>query len=727
MAEVKNLGLGALMSASLFSPFWHRVAAVKPRLRSHVEINRHIYRGDVWYVIQDDASGRYHRFTPQAYALIGLMDGQRDLDKIWHSAGDQLGDEMPSQDDVIQLLSQLYRVDLIQTDVIPDITEAISRQERDKRNKMLAMIKSPLAVKIPLFDPEPFLNQTAGLSRWLFNPVTGLIWLWCIGWALMQAGYHWDELTNNLADRVFATENLFLIWLVYPVVKLIHEFGHAYALKRWGGEVHEMGVMFLIFMPIPYVDASSSAAFRSKYPRMMVAAAGIIVEAFIASVAMAVWVYSEPGLVRSLAFNTLLIAGVSTILFNGNPLLRFDAYYVLADFLEIPNLASRGTRQVAYLCKKYLLGQEHEESPAYTTGEARWLFIYAIVSFVYRIFITISIVLFVASELFFIGILLALLSLYNMFGKPLFSIIKYLFMDRNMAQKRGRSALVTIVVLGMTGLLLFAVPVPRMTLAHGVFWAPESSRLMMGSNGFLKEIKVPSGSDVKAGQLLLVSLNEELESQLNKTSGRIRELLVHYRTAVADARQNEAGIIQEEIHQARAELQRALEEKRALDLNSPADGVFQLAMPVDPINRYIPRGTMIGYLLQPGEYRVRAVVGQDQVEAVRNDLQGISVKRSEDIDTTLEATLVGEVPSAQKELPSAALSVDGGGQFALDPASQDRPEAFDPVFLFDVQVNGLPVSRIGERVYVRFEHTPEPIGFRIYRKVRRTLLRELEF
>ena len=715
------------MSATLFSPFWHRVAEVKPRLRSHVEINRHIYRGDVWYVIQDDASGRYHRFTPQAYALIGLMDGQRNLDQIWHSAGDQLGDDMPSQDEVIQLLSQLYRVDLIQTDVIPDIREASTRRDRDRRNKILAVIKSPLAIKIPLLDPEPFLNRTAGLSRWLFNPITALIWLWCIGWALVQAGYHWDELTENLADRVLAAENLFLIWLVYPVVKLIHEFGHAYALKRWGGEVHEMGVMFLIFMPIPYVDASSSAAFRNKYPRMMVAGAGIAVEAFIAAVAMGVWVHAEPGLVRSLAFNTLLIAGVSTLLFNGNPLLRFDAYYVLADFLEIPNLAGRGTKQVAYLCKKYLLGQADEETPAYSRGEARWLLFYAVASFCYRVFITISIVLFVASELFFIGILLALLSLYNMFGKPLVSIINYLFLDHRMVQKRVRAAAVTAAVIGFFGLILFALPFPRMTVAHGIFWAPESARLMAGSNGFLEQVMVESGTAVEAGQVLFVSHNSELESSIDKSAGRIKELLARYRSAVAAERQNEAGIIQEEINRSRAELSRGLEEKRDLQLKSHADGVFQLALPIDPEDRYIPRGTLMGYLLQPGDYHIRVVVGQDDVEAVRNDLQGISVRLSESIDTTLSAELVAEVPSAQKELPSAALSVDGGGQFALDPTAQDRPEAFDPFFIFDIRVADLPVSRIGERVYVRFEHKPEPVGYRLYRQIRRTLLRELEF
>lgn len=715
------------MSDSLFSPFWHRVADIQPRLRSHVEINRHIYRDDVWYVIQDDASGRYHRFTPQAYALIGLMDGKRTLDEIWHSAGDQLGDDMPSQDEVIQLLSQLYKVDLVQTNVIPDIKEAAGRKEKERRNKLWAMVKSPMAIKIPLLDPEPFLNRTAFLSRWLFNPIAAMIWMWCIAWTVVQAGVHWEALTENLADRVLAAENLFLIWLIYPVVKLVHEFGHAYALKRWGGEIHEMGIMLLIFMPIPYVDASASIGFRSKYSRMMVAAAGIMVEAFIAAVAMGVWVHAEPGLVRSIAFNTLLIAGVSTLLFNGNPLLRFDAYYVLADFIEIPNLGARGNRMVAFLCKKYLLKQEREETPAYSEGEARWLFTYAVTSYIYRIFITIGIILFVASELFFIGVLLALLSLYTMFGKPIAKIFHYLFLDSRMVQRRLRAVGVTAAVSLLLLLLLFVIPFPRMTVAHGIFWAPESSRLIAGSNGFVDTVHVASGTEVKQGQLLLTSTNQELEASVARSAARLQELLARYTTAVASARQNEAGIIQEEIQQMRNTLSRAMDEKRRLTLNSHSDGVFQLALPVDPEARFIPRGTLIGYVLQPGGYHIRVVVGQDDVEAVRNDLKSVSIRLAHEIDTVRSASLVGEVPSASKELPSAALSVQGGGQFALDPMAQERPEAFDPVFIFDLLAPGLPVMRIGERVYVRFEHTAEPVGYRIYRQIRRTLLRELEF
>ncbi len=715
------------MSASLFSDSWHRVADLKPRVRSHVEINRHVYRGDVWYVVQDDATGRYHRFTPEAYCLIGLMNGRRTLDDLWHSAGEQLGDDMPSQDEVIRLLSQLYRVDVIQSDVIPDIGELSERRRRDRHNRLLAIFKSPLAVKLPLLDPEPFLNRTAGLSRWLFNPVTGLLWLFCIGWALSQAAYHWPELTENLADRVLAAENLFLIWLAYPVIKLVHEFGHAYAVKRWGGEVHEMGIMFLIFMPIPYVDASASASFRSKHHRMLVAAAGILVEAAIAALAMWVWVNAEPGVVRSLAFNTLLIAGVSTLLFNGNPLLRFDAYYVLGDWLEIPNLGARSTRQVAYLCKRYLLGLADETSPAYSRKEAWWLLGYALCSFVYRVFITLTIVLFVASELFFIGILLAILSLYNMFGKPVLGMIKYLTMDRSVVNKKGRIVAVTAGLAGLVFVLLFVAPMPRMTVVHGVFWAPEEVQVQAGSNGFLQRINVTSGQRVQAGDVLFVSDNEQLESDTRQSVGRLKELMVLYSTAIADERRNEAAIVLEEIGQARAQLARYIDEQKGLTVLSTASGIFQLALPVDPLGRLIPRGTLLGYLLQPGHYSVRVAVGQDDVEAIRNDMRTVSVRLAERVDREIPAYLVDEVPSAQKILPSPALSVSGGGQFALDPGNQDQPEAFETVFLFDLGVDDLPIQKIGERVYVRFQHTPEPVGYRIYRSVRRVLLRKLEF
>ena len=138
---------------------------------------------------------------------------------------------------------------------------------------------------------------------------------------------------------MLSAQNLLLLWLVFPVIKLLHELGHAYAAKAGGGEVHEMGMMLLVFMPVPYVDATAAGGFRSKWRRALVGAAGMLVELFIASLCMFVWVLVEPGVMRAVAFNVMLIAGVSTVVFNGNPLLRFDGYYILSDLIEIPNLA----------------------------------------------------------------------------------------------------------------------------------------------------------------------------------------------------------------------------------------------------------------------------------------------------------------------------------------------------------------------------------------------------
>ncbi len=715
------------MSVSLFSESWYRVADLKPKLRSHVEINRHVYRGDVWYVIQDDATGRFHRFNKEAYCLIGLMNGGRTLDDIWHSAGEQLGDDMPSQDEVVKLLSQLHRVNVIQFDRIPDVDELNERRDKERKIKFWSVIKSPLAVKFPLLDPETFLNRTAWISNWIYNPVMAIVWLVCIAWTLTQVAYQWPELTENLSDRVLATENLFLIWLIYPIVKLVHEFGHAYAVKRWGGEVHEIGLMFLIFMPVPYVDASASASFRSKYQRMMVAAAGIIVEAFIAAIAMWVWVNTEPGMTRSVAFNTLLIAGVSTLLFNGNPLLRFDAYYVLSDALEIPNLGARSNRQVSYLCKRYLLGLTDEPSSAYDPAESRWLIVYSVCSFIYRIFITFSIIMFVVSKLFIIGIILAILSIYNMFGKPIINIARYLVMDRTLRQKRARVWTVCSTVMLCFGAILFVIPMPKMTVAHGVFWAPEKSQVHALSTGFLRQINFVSGQHVTEGVILFVSEDDELDSEIEKATAHVEEMLARHDIVVAENRLNEAAMILEEINHARARLNRVLEQKEGLSVVSPKEGIFQLALPVDSEGKLIQRGTLLGYVLDPGEYRVRVAVSQDNIEAIRNDLSSVKVRIAEDIYNERSALVVDQVPSAQKVLPSPALSVRGGGQFALEPGNNEQPESFETVFIFDLALENLPIQKIGERVYARFEHSPEPVGFRLYRDIRRVLLRKLEF
>ena len=325
------------MAGTLFSPSWYRVAGLKPRLRTHVDIHRHSYRGTIWFVLQDHSSGRSHRLTPAAYAFIGLMDETRTVQNIWDLCNERGGRDAPTQDDVVRLLGQLHAADALICDVPPDTRELFRRFQRQRRQTWRQRLWTPLAIRVPLFDPDAFLERTAFLVRPLFGRLGALIWLAVVTAGLVLAGLNWSTLTEDVVDRVLAPQNLVLLWFVYPLVKAIHELGHAYATKIYGGEVHEIGVMFLVFVPVPYVDASAASSFPDKRQRMAVGAIGIGVEMLLAAVAVFVFAHATIGLVHAIAYNVILIGGVSTILFNGNPLLRFDGYYVLTDALELPN------------------------------------------------------------------------------------------------------------------------------------------------------------------------------------------------------------------------------------------------------------------------------------------------------------------------------------------------------------------------------------------------------
>ncbi|PHR29380.1 MAG: peptidase M50 [Desulfotalea sp.] len=714
------------MSESLFSRSWYRVAPLKPRLRSHVQMYKHMYRGEDWYVIQDRFTGRHHRFSAEAYQIIGFMDGERTLGAIWDQACKNMGDHMPTQDEVIGLLAQLYRSDLLHSSALANIADLEQRKTSGKRKRLLASVRSPMSMRLPLLDPDRFLSKSMSIVRHFMGVPALLVWIFTVFIASVLAVMHWPDLANNFTDQVLALENIFLVTLIYPVIKVLHEFGHAYMVKKWGGEVHEMGVIFLVFMPIPYVEASSSLAFEEKYKRMFVGAAGILIELFIASIALFVWLSVEPGPIRMAAFNIMLIAGVSTLLFNGNPLLRFDAYYVLADFLEIPNLGQKSSRYLGYLCQRYLLGIRGLDPLTTTVGESFWLFAYGIVSFFYRIFISFRIILFVAGKFFFVGLVLALWAAVGMIVMPISKMVVFAVKNHKMKSKRLRLFLVIILpILLFLGTVLF-YPLPSYTVCEGVTWLPDESSLHATSSGFVKEILVDSGAWVTAGTPLIRFSNDELVMQKRLIKAKRDEFLAKYDLS----RQrdiNEAMLFKEALIQVEAELVEARQRVDELILSASDDGFFILEQSEDIRGRYYRRGANLGYILDPEKLYLRVVVPQADIENVRSDTVDIEVRLAGDLNAVSPAEVVREIPAGSRELPSLALSTLGGGPFGLDPREKQRPMVLENLFQFEVHVDQPLQAHVQERAYVRFEHSPEPISRRWYRSFRRLLLSHFGF
>ncbi len=701
------------------------MADIKPRLRSHVHIHRHTYRGKDWYVLQDHSTGRFHRFSPEAYLIIGLMDGMRTLKEIWEAACERLGDDMPTQDEVIGLLSQLHRADALQSDIPPDISDLHQRHVRWQRSRWLGTLRSPLAVRLPILDPERFLERTMFLVRPFLGWAGFVLWCSVVFTALILIGLHWKELTSNLTDRIMSMENLLLLWIIYPVVKTLHEFGHAYTVKRFGGEVHEMGIMILVFMPVPYVDASSSTAFTEKRKRILVGAAGILVELFLAAIAAFLWVNVEPGSVRAVAFNVMLIAGVSTLFFNGNPLLRFDAYYVLSDYLEIPNLGSRSNQYIGYLLKRYVLGIVDVQSPLSSPGEAFWMVFYALASFVYRIFITIRIALFVAGKFFIIGVVIAAWGIFSMTILPLTKVVHSIITDIRIRRKRVRIILYCIALSGIIAVFLLRVPVPFFTMAEGILWVPEESRIHAGTEGFIMEVVASPGEEVHSGDLLVICDNADLTARVKILQASLGELDARYRLSLLSDR-TETEILRDEIKRVEAELSQTNERLEGLMVRSTSDGIFIMPDSQDMPGRFVSRGTPLGYVADFSHAVVRAVVNQDMVDRIRNRTIKVEARLAEAIEETIPAVIVREVPAASRELPSLALSLEGGGTIALDPREKQEAKSFEKLFQFEIALYGTAAGSIGERVFIRFEHGPEPLAYRWYRSIRGLLLRRFD-
>ena len=710
------------MDAPLLSVSWYRVAALKPALRAHARLHRHRYRGELWYLLQDPVSNRVHRFTPGARLLISAMNGERSVAQLWELANRRLGEAAPTQDEVITLLGQLHAADLLQSDVTPDASELFDRGERQATASKRRSYMNPMAVRIALWDPDAFLNRMRPFIDAVWSRWGALAWLAVVLPALLLVPVHWAELTGNVSDRVLATDNLLLLGLVFPVIKALHELGHAAAIKAGGGEVHDMGVILLVLFPVPYVEASAASAFKSKYQRALVGAAGMVVELFVAALAFYFWLLVEPGAVRAVLFNVMLVASVSTLIFNGNPLLRYDAYYILADLIEIPNLAKRALAYWAHLAKRYLFGMRELDAPRASPSEKAWFLIYGPASTAYRVFVTVAIALFVASRFFVVGVVLALWAVAAMVGLPLLKGLKQLGTQAGTGPHRARVIGVSLALTAAVVVGLFVLPVPFRSSADGVIWLPEQALVRAGTDGFVTSLLHEPGTRVARGDALIESRDPQLRAQLRLGEAKVRELEASHAAQFASHRAR-AQIVLEQLRRERAELARLQERVAALTVHAATAGVFVAPRAEDMPGRYHRQGELLAYVIEPERALARVVVPQDTVDLVRQATEAVGVRRAHRPDVVSAGRIVREVPAGDAQLPSRALAAEGGGHILTDPRDTQGARSMERMFQFDIELQDTPASvYFGERVHVRFEHAQEPLALQWYRDVRRLFL-----
>jgi putative peptide zinc metalloprotease protein len=709
---------------SLFSASWYRVATLRPRLREDLVFHRHVYRGEVWQVLQEPLSGRCHRLSPAAQRVVGLMDGERTTQAIWERACEVRADEAPTQDETIRLLALLHAADLLACDVPPDTAELLRRQRERADAAGWRRRVGPLSQRVALLDPDRGLARALPLARLAFGRAGAALWCALVGAAALASFVYREDFVAGVARDLLEPGNLLLMALVYPVVKALHEIAHGLATKVWGGEVHEMGIVFLLFFPVPYVDASAATVFPDKWRRACVGAAGIAAELAIASLALFVWLAVEPGAVRALALAVITTSGVSTLLFNGNPLLRYDGYYVLADLIEIPNLDARARQLLESLLWRHVLGPAADRGPVTAAGEKRWLVGYGLAALVYRPLVTLGIALYIGGRFPSLGIAIAVLALASQIALPLARHGGRLLAEARLRGKQTRAIAVSAGWAVGALALLFAAPLPSSTRAQGVVWPPDRAEVRARADGFVVRLLADPESAVRPGDALVELREPVLDAEIAVLGAQRRE--IEARRYAGEASDAAAEIAREELATLDVALARARERAEQAVARSEAEGTFVVVGGWNLVGRYVHRGDLLGYVLGPSLPSVRVAVGAEHVAEVRDRLRRVEVLLSRSLGRAHAASITRIVPGATHRLPSSALGASGGGPFAVDPADEDALTTLDPFFLVDLALPAeVAIPEIGGRVYVRFEHDPQPLAIQGWNALRRLFLRRI--
>jgi putative peptide zinc metalloprotease protein len=717
-----------------FHEAWYRVANLRPRLLSGVQIYRQHFRGQMWYVLENSSNNKFSRIGSQAYQFIGMLDGKRTVAEAWRICNERLGDNGPTQGEVIQLLGRLYCSNLLYAELAPDTAGLFNRYRTRLRRQIQGFLTNMLFVRIPLIDPDHFLDRWVNIFGRVFSSIGFLLWLIVIITGLYFVIGNLKELVYQSSD-VLAPSNLILLYLSMVIIKVCHEFGHAFACKKFGkvsgtgGQVHVMGVMFLVFVPLPYLDASSAWAFRKKWHRVFVGMSGVMVELFIASIAAIVWANTSTGTLHIIAYNMIFIASISTLIFNGNPLLRFDAYYVLSDLLEIPNLSQRSRNYLYYLIKKYAWKIRNTFNPAHTSGEKAWFVFYGIASTAYRIFICIRILLFLNNrlpeELFILVPFFAFSAIIAWVLVPIGKFIHYLATNSELARTRARAVTVTVGFLISVIICTGVFRMPDYCRVEGIVEPVDMAIVHIQSDGFITDFLLSEQTVSLQGEPLIKSTNYKLQTEKKTLQAEL--IALEAKKRIATTREVAAAqILTEQIEAMKEKMARVDFELSSLHLRPSRPGKW-VSPDIDKIKgMYLQRGKQIGFIADLDDVFIRATAGQNLaallIDQARDQLE-IRVKDRPDV--LLTGRIEKIFPAGQEVLPSEAMGYGVGGTMPTqrqDPYGRKTVEQF---YEIRIRPNRDASVRLltGQRVVARVQLRSKPLAAQWWLSVRQLFLR----
>lgn len=704
------------MSKRTFYDQWHRIAELRVGLRPGVSVRLHRYRAENWFVYFDAAHCGFFRARPETHALIMEITPLRMLNDIWRSYADKSPKTAPGQQDFFELISALYRANLIYIEGGASETQLLQRAVDKKKKPLASRISELLFLRIPLWDPEPFLKRNIAAIRIIYSWPAIVFVALTVAWAGVEYVLNADRALSQ-SGKILQLGNLIPLYLAIFITHFLHEMSHAALTKYFGGHVRTMGVMLMMLTPLPYADLTAAWSFRNSWHRAAVGAAGMYADLFSCAIATILWSYSPPGAVNEIALNLMFVTAVYTFVFNANPLMRFDGFYILADLIGIPNLHTVAKAQMSSVFRVMFLGAQVNPSDVVSVRRRLFLVGFFILSNIYRILVMVGMVLFVADQYLGFGVLVALAMSYSTFVEPILKAVKPLksphFLRKHRRNLSGGFGFGLILVLG----LLF-VPVPDYRRLDGVVEAAHLARVFVPVTGQLLQTPLTSGDRVAKGDVIAVFDNAELVLEKDGILARLQGAEARLTQGLSQ-QSTETAAVEAEISTLRQSLGVLDQQMQDLTILSPQDGVWVSKQLTGQTGNWISRGAEIGMVIDDRNYVFQGVLRQETADGLGGVApQDMTVKIEGARETTYAVAQVQILPYSRKDLPSVALTPLAGGANAISTEDPKTAKAVERFFLLTATIGGdLARDLNGRAGWLRLSLPAKPIAQQILRNL----------
>ncbi len=564
-------------------PSSQRVIPLRGRTDLKAEVME--FQQSTWWVIKDPIGLKYHRVTAEQFFVMKLLDGERSLKEIRDSLSQEFPATVLQLSDVQQMITSLHQRGLLWNER-PGQSASLFRQgQKHRRKKLLETLRNPLSIRFSGWDPDAALQRMDKWLGWIFHPASmALFSLFVVStWLLILT--HVDEFRSRLPEfqQFFGWHNLAWLWLTMGAIKVLHEFGHGLACRHCGSECHEMGVMVLVFSPTLYCDVTDSWMLRNKWQRIGIGAAGMGVEIVLSAIAILGWWFTTPGLLNHLCLNAFFVSTITTVIFNANPLLKYDGYYMLSDLVGIPNLRERANA-VLQDGIAMALGVTRPRDPMNQQGSTFWLAVYAIAATVNGWILLGTILVFLCSMLKPyglqpIGYLLGIVSVAGILGRTLTNVYRLAISLRNEPVQSLRPPLVAATLLVLTGLAL-AIPLPWSIEAPCIVEPHNVVHVLATAGGELTEFAFRPGDTVEQGQVLVRLRDFQRENALRRLRVSRGTQLAEIDVLHAMENVSEHALAIERLQSIESRLKELESQLAELTIRAPASGVIVAAPPV---------------------------------------------------------------------------------------------------------------------------------------------------